>query len=278
MSNWLLEKREKVYCLLQELSPVIVAFSGGTDSTLVLKLAVDALGAGNVLAATGKSPSIPIEEQNEAYKLAKQIGANHIFIETHELENEAYAANPSNRCYFCKNELFSRLETLRIEKGYKTIVDGTNADDVHDWRPGMKAAQVHGVRSPLLEAGFTKREIRLISRQLGLPTWDKPAMPCLSSRIPYGEAITPERLKRIHDAESVLRQAGFRDVRVRDHFPIARIEVLHGEMQKLVEEPLRTEIASRLKKLGYLFITLDLLGLQSGSLNQVLAIETSPKV
>jgi uncharacterized protein len=278
MSNWLLEKREKVYCLLQELSPVIVAFSGGTDSTLVLKLAVDALGAGNVLAATGKSPSIPIEEQNEAYKLAKQIGANHIFIETHELENEAYAANPSNRCYFCKNELFSRLETLRIEKGYKTIVDGTNADDVHDWRPGMKAAQVHGVRSPLLEAGFTKREIRLISRQLSLPTWDKPAMPCLSSRIPYGEAITPERLKRIHDAESVLRQAGFRDVRVRDHFPIARIEVLHGEMQKLVEEPLRTEIASRLKKLGYLFITLDLLGLQSGSLNQVLAIETSPKV
>ncbi len=263
------EKLAHVQGALRDLSPVIVGFSGGADSTLVLKLALDALGPEQVLAATGISPSIPPSEQEEAERIAKSLGAPFIKIPTLELENENYRLNPKNRCFFCKEELFTKLQALAKEKGYKTVVDGTNADDTKDWRPGMEAARQLSVRSPLLEAGLTKDEIRQLSHTLGLPTWNKPAMPCLSSRVPYGEPISSERLNRIDQAEKVLRAHGFREVRVRDHFPIARIEIEKEEFVHLASEPMRSLVTDKLRALGYTFVTLDLAGYKRGNLNQL---------
>lgn len=255
--------------MLHQFAPVIIAFSGGADSALLLKLALDELGPGQTLAVTGVSPSIPPEEQREAEKLANGLGAPFLPLATQEMEKESYRSNPSNRCFFCKEELFEKLEAVRAERGFKTVLDGSNADDAKDWRPGLEAARKLGVRSPLLEAGMTKAEIRALSKEMNLPTWDKPAMPCLSSRVPYGEEITPERLSRIGEAEKLLRSAGFREVRVRDHYPVARIEVPKEELGRLIEEPLRGQIVDGLKKLGYAFVALDLSGFKSGSLNAV---------
>lgn len=260
-------KIDRVFSILSECKPVIVAFSGGVDSTLVLKLAVERLGPSQVLAVTGISPSIPKSEQEEARILAAQVGSPFHLLNTEEMQDENYLANTVNRCYFCKQELFKKLNQLAETKGYKTVLDGTNADDAGDWRPGMKAAQELSVRSPLLEAGLTKSEIRELSRNYNLPTWDKPAMPCLSSRIPHGEGITLERLDRVEKAERILRNHGFSELRVRDHYPIARIEVPVNDLPRLIEEPLRSQIVQEIKSIGYRFVSLELAGLKSGSLN-----------
>lgn len=264
------EKLNKIQNILQDCSPVIVAFSGGSDSAFLLKLCMNFLMPSEVLAVTGISPSIPLEEQKEAEKIAEELHAPYLTIHTDEMEKEEYRTNPFNRCYFCKEELFSKLEKLRINQGYKTILDGTNADDIKDYRPGLKAREKFNVRSPLLESGFTKDEIRVLSREWNLQTWDKPAMPCLSSRVPYGQEITLERLNRIYRAEKLLRKSGFQEVRVRDHFPIARIEVQKEKMSEILEEPLHSKIIEEFKKLGYTYITLDLSGFKSGSLNHLI--------
>lgn len=248
---------------------MIVAFSGGVDSTLVLKLALETLGDKNVLAVTGVSPSIPPRERDAAEALAKTIGARFMVLNTYEMENENYRLNPKNRCFFCKEELFTKLRELAKERNYKTVLDGTNADDAKDFRPGLRAARQLSVRSPLLEAGLGKEDIRAISRHFNLPNWDKPAMPCLSSRVPYGQPITLERLNRIDRAEEALRHHGFREVRVRDHFPSARIEVALEELPRLMEEPLRDQIFREIEEAGYASITVDPAGFRSGSLNRL---------
>lgn len=253
--------------LIAGMERVIVAFSGGVDSTLVLKVAYDVLGD-NALGATAVSPSLAASEREEAARLARWIGVPHIFVETRELENPNYAANPSNRCYFCKGELYDVLVPIAAARGYRFILDGANADDVGDFRPGQKAAREHGVRSPLQEVGLAKEEIRLLARRLGLPNWDKPAMACLSSRIPYGRPVTVQALRQIEQAEAFLRSLGFRQLRVRHHDNLARIEVEPEALSVVLER--REEIVAGLRAVGYTFVTLDLAGFRSGSMNEAL--------
>ena len=260
-------KHQALRELIAGMGRVIVAFSGGIDSTLVLKVAYDVLGE-NALGATAVSPSLARSEREETANLAQLIGVPHIFVETHELDNPNYAANPSNRCYFCKSELYDVLVPIAARRGYRFILDGTNADDVGDFRPGQQAAREHGVRSPLRESGFTKAEIRSLARQLGLPNWDKPAMACLASRIPYGQAVTMPTLRQIDEAEAFLRSLGFRQLRVRHHDNLARLEV-EPEMFPAVLER-REEIVAGLRAIGYTFVTLDLAGFRSGSMNDML--------
>jgi len=248
---------------------VVVAFSAGADSTLLLALAVEALGPANVLAAVGVSPSLPAEQRQDAGRIAAKIGAELVEVPTGELDDPRYAANPAERCYFCKHDLFSRLGELAGRRGFDVILSGANADDKGDFRPGMRAGEELGVRSPLMEAGLTKAEIRQLSRRMNLPTWDKPAMACLASRVPYGQAITVERLGRIEQAERAIHDLGFRQVRVRDHDQVARIEVPAEDLPRLLE--LRIQVAAAMKQAGYAYATMDLLGFRSGSSNEVLA-------
>lgn len=261
------EKLDRLRALMRGFGRAAVAYSGGVDSTLVLKVAYDELGE-NALALTAVSASMPHYEQGAADQVARQIGARVLWIQTHEDQDDRYLENPPNRCYFCKTDVYEELIQAAAAEGFSVLVDGTNADDAGDWRPGRQAAREHGVRSPLQEAGFTKDEIRAAARELGLANWDLPSAPCLSSRVPYGTRITPETLDQIGKGEWALRERGFREVRVRHHGDVARIEVPPAEFERLLS--MREEIVAELKQAGYTFVALDLTGLKSGSLNQVI--------
>ncbi len=256
---------------IRSFNNVVVAFSAGVDSTLLVKASVDALGSENVIAATGLSDTYPDEEMQEARELAEEIGVEHVLCKTEELTDPRYAQNSHQRCFFCKSELYSHLERVREQRGFDVIIDGTNADDLGDHRPGLRAARNLGVLSPYEEIGMTKDEIRQISNALDLRTWDKPAFACLSSRFPYGTPITVEKLKQVAEAERVLRQLGFRGFRVRHHDAIARIEVSPEDFPRIIEH--HDEIQTGIKDAGYRFVTLDLKGYTSGSLNDELSIK-----
>lgn len=249
---------------------ILVAYSGGVDSAFILLTATETLGPERVLGVTGVSESLAPYERVDAAALAAQMGARHREIRTNELADENYASNPTNRCFHCKSTLYTILAKIALEEGLKTIVDGSNADDVGDFRPGMQAGKQRGIRSPLLEAGMTKPEIRSFAKERGLPIWDKPAAPCLASRIPYGQRVTAEKLHQIGEAELYLHSLGLRNVRVRHHDKIARIEVSRSEMAILIAPGVAEGIVSKLKELGYRHVTLDLQGFRSGSLNEAM--------
>ncbi len=260
-------KYERLKQILTDLGSVVVAYSGGTDSTLVLKIAHDVLGD-RAIAMTAVSASLAAADRQEAQEIAHQIGARHILVETEEISNPDYLANRPNRCFFCKNDTYDKLAAYAKEAGFKAIVDGTNADDAHDYRPGRQSALAHQVHSPLLEAGWTKVEIRQLAKELGLPNWDKPASACLSSRIPYGTKITLQALSQVERAEMLLRSLGLRQLRVRHHDKIARIEVDPADFPRLLET--RSQLVDGLKALGYTYVTLDLAGYRSGSMNEAI--------
>lgn len=258
--------------VVRELESVVVAFSAGADSTLVAKVAADELGD-RALAVTSASESLAERELREALEYAESLGVQHRVIYTDELSNPDYLANPTNRCYHCKTTLYTHLSALAREEGYRHVANGLNVDDLGDYRPGLQAANEHGVRAPLQEAGLTKADVRAISKLLDVPTWDKPAMACLSSRVPYGEEITREKLSQIDQAEQFLRDLGYRQLRVRHHGQVARIELPTDLIVPFVQQ--HAEAASaHLKTLGFLYVTLDLQGFRSGSMNEALAVRT----
>lgn len=263
------EKLERLKEIISDLESVIVAFSGGVDSTFLLKVAYDVLGE-NSIALTAVSPSYPAFELQEARELAKNIGVRHMTENSHELDIPGYAENSPRRCFFCKTELFDICFAKANELGIKNVIYGATLSDLGDFRPGMDAAKEMGVRAPLLEAGLTKEEIRDLSRRIGLSTWDKPQMACLSSRIPYGVKVTEDKLRAIALSELILRQLGLRQFRVRYHEKIARIEINESEFEKLLSRNLREIISKRLKELGFTYITIDIEGYRSGSMNELL--------
>jgi pyridinium-3,5-biscarboxylic acid mononucleotide sulfurtransferase len=264
------EKFEHLIGLLREHNGLLVAFSAGVDSTFLLKAAHMAL-SDRAIALTASSASAPPGEIDAAKHFAGSLGCRHIVLDSNELENPSFAQNPVNRCFFCKDELYRICRTEADKLGIEMIVDGTNLDDLQDHRPGLKAADAWGVRHPLVEAGMTKEDIRRFSRELALPTWDKPSSPCLSSRFPYGTAINLERLKQIGSCELFMKQLRFREFRVRYHGDLARIEVAQLEFDRLLEKTIRDAIVEKFKQHGFRFVSLDLQGFRSGSLNEALA-------
>jgi uncharacterized protein len=260
-------KYEHLQVILRDMQSVLVAYSGGVDSALLLKVAYDVLGD-RALGAIASSPAYAPEETQEAISAARQMGLPLVTLETHELEDERYSKNDVNRCYFCKTELFTHLEPLAKERNLRYIAYGINLDDMGDFRPGQRAAREFDVRGPLKEAGMGKREIRAVARMLDVPVWDKPAMACFSSRIPYGSKVDVASLQMVYKAEKLLRELGFRQLRVRHHDKIARIEVERSEIPRLIEEEMSRTVTDGLRKIGYTYVTVDLLGYRTGSMNE----------
>jgi uncharacterized protein len=263
------DKQMRLLDSLRALDSVLVAFSGGADSAYLAWAAHSAMGK-RALAITALSASFSSHDRQQAEQFARETGIRHEFIETHEFDNPQYIANSADRCYHCKDELFDRMERLARERRFKAIAYGVNADDTRDFRPGHRAAHQHRVLAPLLDAGLHKDEIRFLSREAGLRTWDRPASACLSSRVPYGTPVTPELLRKIEESEAVLREMGFRQFRVRAHGDLARIELAPDELDRGLSSEIARQIAARLKEIGFAFVALDLEGYRQGSLNSLL--------
>lgn len=270
----LVQKLEQLKTFFTQMERALIAYSGGIDSTLVAKIAYDVLGD-RALAVTAASPSLLPEDLEDAQVQAAEIGMAHEVVQTHEMDNPNYTANPVNRCYFCKTELHDTLKPLALIRGYQYVVDGVNADDLSDYRPGIQAAKERGTRSPLAEIGVTKAEVRQLAKLLNLPWWDKPAQPCLSSRFPYGEEITVAKLQRVGRAERYLRNLGLKNLRVRSEGDTARIELLPDQIKEFVLTTNLPTLVAALQAYGFTYVTLDLEGYRSGKLNQVLNREES---
>ncbi|NES68929.1 MAG: ATP-dependent sacrificial sulfur transferase LarE [Okeania sp. SIO2D1] len=268
----LTKKLKELKKIFSEMEKALIAYSGGIDSTLVAKVAYDVLG-NKALAITAISPSLLPEDLEDARIQAAVIGISHEEVETNEMENPNYTSNPINRCYFCKSELHDTLKPLALKRGYSYVVDGVNSDDLRDYRPGIQAAKERGARSPLAELGISKFEVRQLAKELGLPWWDKPAQPCLSSRFPYGEEITFEKLQRVGRGERYLRDLGFKNLRVRSEKDTARIELPPEQIKEFVLTINLPQLVERFKEFGFIYVTLDLEGYRSGKLNQVLSPE-----
>jgi len=274
-SNSVDEKARRLQEILAGYQSVLVAFSGGVDSAYLAIAAQQALGS-RALAVTADSPSYPENHRRLALSIAGSFGLSHEMIRTDELERPEYRANPANRCYFCKDTLYSRLKTLAVERGIAVVIDGNNADDRGDYRPGRQAAREHGVRSPLDDADLTKDEIRSLARAAGLESWNEPASACLSSRVPYGHEVSNEVLRQIEQAEAVVRELGFRIFRVRHHDTVARLEVARSEMPRALDPDVSAKLTAGLKALGYQYVSLDLQGYRLGSLNEALLLRPVP--